>query len=105
MKMILKDSQSPVDQPDNVAWAGNGRIYIATDGSNGAIWEIDSNGNDAVKVASAKNKDSDHNPSGVVDISSFVGYEPGSILLASTMGCDSSMSVLINPDATLVPYE
>ena len=40
---------------------------------------------------------------GILDISELVGYEAGSILLTNNQGSSSSLSVLINPDATLVP--
>jgi hypothetical protein len=39
--------------------------------------------------------------SGILDISSFVGYKPGSILLTSNQGSAASMTVLINPNAAL----
>jgi hypothetical protein len=40
---------------------------------------------------------------GIFDISVMVGYLPGSILITNNQGTPSSMSVLINPDATLLP--
>ena len=101
VEMIVKDSSSPINQADNVAWTAADLIYVATDGTNGAIWEMDSSGNNQVKIASSINTAVDYGPSGVVDISRFVGYEPASILLASTMSCGSSMSVLISPKARL----
>lgn len=103
IKMIVKDSESPINQADNVAWTEADLIYVATDGENGAIWEMDPSGNNQVKIAVSKNVTNDYNPSGVIDISRFVGYESASILLASTMNCGSSMSVLINPNAMLLP--
>ena len=39
--------------------------------------------------------------SGILDISKLVGYKPGSILLTDNQGSDSSLTVLINPNATL----
>lgn len=101
VEMIVKDSSSPINQADNVAWTAADLIFVATDGTNGAIWEMDSSGNNQVKIASSINTAVDYGPSGVVDISRFVGYEPASILLASTMSCGSSMSVLISPKARL----
>jgi len=103
IKMIVKDSESPINQADNVAWTEADLIYVATDGTKGAIWEMDPNGDNQVKIAVSNNTANDYNPSGVIDISKFVGYEPASILLASTMNCGSSMSVLINPGAMLLP--
>ena len=68
----------------------------ARDGRNPATGET-------IKIAASKNTADDYNPSGVVDISRFLGYEPASIFLAGTMSCGSSMSVLINPKARLTP--
>ena len=42
---------------------------------------------------------------GIFDISHFVGYLPGSILLTNNQGSSSSLSVLINPAATLAVPE
>ena len=39
---------------------------------------------------------------GVLDISTLVGYNPGSVVLSNNQGFyDSSLNVLINPNATL----
>jgi hypothetical protein len=102
LQMIVKDSDSPVDRADNVAWTAANLIYVANEGPNGAIWEMDSNGNNQIQIASSLNNGTGYNPSGVIDISRFVGYEPSSILLSNTMSCGSSMSVLISPTANLV---
>ena len=40
--------------------------------------------------------------SGILDISTLVGYKPGSILLTSNQGTAASLSVLINPNAALL---
>jgi len=42
---------------------------------------------------------------GIFDISDFVGYRPGSILLTNNQGSSSSLTVLVNPDATRVVPE
>ena len=42
---------------------------------------------------------------GIFDVSVMVGYLPGSILITNNQGTPASMSVLINPDATLLPDE
>ena len=42
---------------------------------------------------------------GIFDVSHFVGYLPGSIVLTNNQGSGSSLTVLINPDATLVVPE
>lgn len=98
IEMIVKDGNAPFNNADNVAWTASGLIYVATDGSKGAIWEIEEDGSNAVKIATSE---SGFNPSGVVDISHFLGYEPASLLLASTMNCGSSMSLLIGSNATI----
>jgi len=41
--------------------------------------------------------------SGILDISNLVGYQPGSVLLTSNQGFNSSLSVLVNPAATPLP--
>jgi hypothetical protein len=41
--------------------------------------------------------------SGILDISVLVGYKPGSIVLTDNQGSNASLTVLINPDATVVP--
>lgn len=40
---------------------------------------------------------------GIVDISDLVGYNAGSVLLSNNQGSNSSLSVLINPNATEYP--
>jgi len=99
VEMVVDDEKVIMKQADNVAWTAADLIYIASDGSNGAVWQMNPDGSDITKVASSKNTTNDYNPSGVVDISKFVGFEPASILLADTMSCGSSMAVLINPIA------
>src|SRR6476659_818761 len=39
--------------------------------------------------------------SGILDISTLVGFKPGSIILTDVQGSNSSITVLINPYATL----
>lgn len=41
--------------------------------------------------------------SGILDISGFVGFNPGSILLTSNQGNRASLTVLVNPAATVIP--
>jgi len=103
LTMIVNQDDGPVKQADNVLWTAADLIYVCSDGANGAVWQFESDGSDIVKVASSKMTDPDQNPSAAVDISQYVGYEPASILLVDNMGCGSSMAVLINPDARLLP--
>lgn len=107
VEMVVDIDQVLMKQADNVAWTAADLIYIASDGSNGAVFQMNPDGSDITKVASSKNTTTDYNPSGVVDISKFVGFQPASILLADTMNCGSSMAVLINPIAEefLVPAD
>ncbi len=78
----------------------DGLIFVNEDSSEGEIWYMLPDGSDQVRIASTiPNTES----TGIVDISKLVGYQPGSILLTSNQSGSSSMSVLINPNATLLP--
>jgi len=101
--MVLNDKNAPLREVDNVLWTESNLIYITCDGTNAGIWEMKPDATDLVEIAASKDTSADSNPSGTVDISKFVGYQPSSILLATTMNCGSSMAVLINPDAELLP--
>ena len=103
LTMIVNQDDVPMKQADNVLWTAADLIYVCTDGENGAVWQMESDGSGLVKVASSAITGPDENPSAAVDISQYVGYEPASILLVDDMGCGSSMAVLINSDARLLP--
>jgi len=100
--MIVNEDDVEMKQADNVLWTAADLIYICSDGENGAVWQMESDGSGIVRVASSKRTGPDDSPSGAIDISDYLGYEPASILLVDTMGCDSSLAVLINPDARLL---
>lgn len=98
-----------VSNPDNVDWTGattlgatpylDGLIFVNEDNSTGEIWRMRPDGTDNIKVASTTVSDES---TGIFDLSQLVGYLPGSILITNGKGSPASMSVLINPDATLV---
>jgi len=100
---------------DNVDWTAattlngttyaDGLLFVNEDDNKGQVWMMLPDGTSRVLIA-----DTDNEPtffgtesSGILDISGLVGYNPGSILLVDHQGADSSLSVLINPDATPVP--
>jgi hypothetical protein len=100
---------------DNVDWAAatmlngvmypNGLIFVNEDSgtANGETWMMKPDGTgltligDTVGIAPATET------SGVLDISRFVGYRPGSIVLTDNQGSIPSLTVLINPNATQIP--
>lgn len=97
-----------LDSPDNVDWTatttlGNtaypeGIIFVNEDNGTGEIWKMTPDGSNKERIASTK---VGAESSGVFDISEYVGYLPGSIILTSNQGYPSSLSVLINPEASL----
>jgi hypothetical protein len=109
-----------LDDPDNVDWTAattlkanygtgaetdypDGLIFVNEDNSSGEIYILTPAGSSETRIASTT---VGSESSGIFDISSMVDYMPGSILLTSNQGNPSSMSVLINPSATLaVPVE
>jgi hypothetical protein len=94
-------------QPDNVDWTDattlgstfypDGLIFVNEDNNDGEVWHMRPDGSNKVRIASTNIATES---TGVLDISSLVGYQPGSILLQNNQGTPTSMSVLINPDAT-----
>jgi hypothetical protein len=97
-------------QPDNVDWTDattlgatsypDGLIFVNEDNSTGEIWHMLPDGSSKVRIASTTISGES---TGIFDISVMVGYLPGSILVTNNQGTPASMSVLINPDATLLP--
>lgn len=99
--MLFNDERGPMRRADNVLWTAADLIYASTDGTDGAVWQMQSDGTGLKRVASSKRADdADGSPSGMVDISGYLGYQHASILLVTTMGCGSSLSVLISDTAT-----
>ena len=87
--------------PDNLVWSANGMLYVQEDGDGNDMFEMSSAGGSITQIASAFSE-----PSGIVDISDLVGYEPGSVLLSSIQGSGSAgaqLAALVSPTATLTP--
>ena len=110
---IADDGASAEDifnNPDNIEWTASttldgttypdGLIFVNEDHSSGEVWVMNPDGSDMVSIAKTIPS---VESTGILDISDLVGYLPGSVLLTNNQGSSSSMSVLINPDATLVP--
>jgi hypothetical protein len=99
-----------VGQPDNLDWTDattlngtsypDGLIFVNEDNNDGEIWLMLPDGSSKVRIADTTVSGES---TGILDISELVGHMPGSILITNGQGTPSSMSVLINPDATLAP--
>jgi hypothetical protein len=97
--------------PDNVEWSAptvmdgtaysEGLIFVNEDNSNGEIWMNAPDGSDLIRIGDTAGISGATESTGILDVSAFVGYNPGSILLTNNQGSNSSLSVLINPDAQL----
>ena len=101
-----------VGNPDNVDWTAptvlngtaypEGLVFVNVDNSNGTIWVGEPDGTDATRIGDTRGPNgASSESSGILDISDLVGYNPGSIVLTNNQGSRASMTVLINPDATL----
>ena len=98
-------------QPDNVDWTDattlgattypDGLIFVNEDNSTGEIWHMLPDGSSKVRIASTTISGES---TGIFDISNMVGYLPGSILITNNQGTPASISILINPDATLSSF-
>jgi hypothetical protein len=99
-----------LNSPDNVDWTDttalgatsdpDGLIFVNEDSSTGEIWRMKPDGSGKIRIASTT---VGAESTGIFDVSEMVGYLPGSILITNNQGSPASMSVLINPDATLAP--
>lgn len=92
---------APLSAPDNVTWSVNNLLFLQEDGSGNDMWQMNPDGTGLLQIAHGFSE-----PSGIYDVSSLVGYQPGSVLLASLQGsggADAQLSVLISPNAALVP--
>ena len=58
-------------------------------------------GTGLTKIGDTAGISSSTETSGILDISVLVGYQPGSVLLTSNQGTTASLTVLINPAATV----
>jgi hypothetical protein len=98
---------------DNVDWTGattlrgvsypNGVIFVNEDSAtlNGETWMITPTGGSPTLIADTVGSGGTET-SGVLDISSLLGFKPGSILLTSNQGAaNGSLTTLINPNAVL----
>ncbi len=96
-----------LNAPDNVDWTAastlgattypNGIIFVNEDNSSGEIWKMNPDGSNKVRIgATTVGAES----TGIFDLSEFVGFVPGSIMINNNQGSPSSMTVMINPDAT-----
>ena len=97
---------------DNVDWSlattvdgehfPDGLIFVNEDTgtNNGEIWQVDPNDSEnLLKIGDTALVSGATETSGILDISSLVGYDPGMILLTNNQGFNSSLSVLISPHA------
>jgi hypothetical protein len=99
---------------DNVDWSAattlggvqypNGLIFVNEDSetANGETWMMAHDGSGLTLIGDNIGLAGADESSGIVDISRLVGYRPGSILLTDNQGTNSSVTVLINPQATLL---
>jgi hypothetical protein len=102
------------NDPDNVDWTEattlgsniypEGLIFVNEDSAEGEIWQMEPDGTNAIRAASTTVF---AESTGIFDISWVVGFMPGSIMMVNNQGSPASMSVLINPEATLLagPYD
>ena len=99
-----------VNAPDNVDWTAattlggtaypEGLIFVNEDNSSGEIWQMEPDGSNPVRIGETT---VGSESTGIFDISAFVGFNPGSVLITNGQGSPSSMTVLISPNATLAP--
>ncbi len=100
-------STNSLDSPDNLEWTfaatldstfyPDGIIYINEDNSSGEVWRMLPNGGSKLRIGNTRVSGES---TGIFDLSEFVGYEPGSILITNNQGSPASMTVMINPEAT-----
>ncbi len=109
----VNDIDGSFGDADNVDWTAattlngvtysNGLIFVNEDSGtgNGETWMMTPTGSGLALIADT-NGSTATETSGVLDISSLVGYKPGSILLTTNQGTGvGSLTVLINPNAAL----
>jgi hypothetical protein len=109
------DTDGQAGDFDNVDWTAtttingtafpSGLIFANEDSgtANGETWMTTPAGAAPTLIADTVAFAGATETSGILDISALVGYVPGSVLLTSNQGTDSSMTVLINPFAAPVP--
>ena len=104
------DGINSFNNPDNVDWTdattlngttyADGLIFVNEDSGEGEIWMMEPDGTGLLKIGQTLDNTES---TGIVDISDLVGYNAGSVLLSNNQGSNSSLSVLINPNATEYP--
>ena len=111
----INDVNNQFGDADNVDWTdattlggvnyADGLIFVNEDtGTNGGeIWVNEPDGSGLIKIADTILVAGASETTGILDISNLVGYLPGSIVLTNNQGGASSTSVLIHPNATLIP--
>ena len=110
-----EDGVGNLGDPDNVDWTDtttlngetfkDGLIFVNEDNGRGEIWVMEPDGSNPLVIGHSlrgKGDGSGAESTGILDISTLVGYNPGSVVLSNNQGFyDSSLNVLINPNATL----
>ena len=97
------------NDPDNVDWTDattlggkiytEGLIFVNEDSVEGEIWQMEPDGTNVIRAAGTTVF---AESTGIFDISRLVGFMPGSIMMVNNQGSPASMSVLINPESTLL---
>jgi hypothetical protein len=111
------NTDGQIGDTDNVDWTAattlnnvsypNGIIFVNEDSftspkANGETWMVTlTPGSTPTLIANDTLIAGTTESTGILDISSLVGFKPGSILLTDVQGSSSSLSVLINPYASL----
>ena len=113
----VDDTDGAFGDPDNVDWTdattldgttySSGLIFVNEDTGTGnrEVWMLLTDGTGLTKIGDTAGISTSTETSGILDISVLVGYQPGSVLLTSNQGTIASLSVLINPAATLLVPE
>lgn len=101
-------SSGSLDSPDNIDWTAattlngvdypDGIIFVNEDNSSGEIWHMNPDGSNKLRIGQTN---VGAESTGIFDISELVGYAPSSIMVSNNQGSPSSMTVMINPGATL----
>jgi hypothetical protein len=111
----VNDLDGSFGDADNVDWTGTttldgvtyaeGLIFVNEDSGtgNGETWMMKPDGSGLTLIGDTVGITAATETSGVLDISELLGYMPGSVLLTSNQGTTASLTVLISPNATLVP--
>lgn len=110
----VNDTDGSFGDADNVDWTAattlngvsypNGLIFVNEDSGtgNGETWMMTPTGSGLTLIADTIAIPATET-SGILDISNFVGYKPGSVLLTTNQGSGvGSLTVLINPNAALI---